>query len=383
MHLKLEELRRVAKRTIKETKNSSELREELFRVFGPPVMVSERCDLVAAAANEVLDLMEATGRSIPHGRVRTSLLIESCRDKSVDVRKLAARLLPQKLASRLLDDPASTVRCAAARRLPHALVKEAVRNHPSDDQLRVISRQKRLEEAGLPDPKASDEPFDMYGEPLDGAMRQKNPLKDMPDTWYDRLAHKLCSDYGTNLEGQWEEILATRVVASHFSTTGVKLDRDKLLKAIHGCIKDREDAVVAEGSLKSIAARLLRESYLDAGVIPIVEEDSRDPLGELLETDCSSSEFVARAEALFEVRKSIVPAGFKKYRIGEGHNFETQIPVKGKIPGGRVTSTVEKALDGYVTHWNKFQAVRGEPFRLSWAPNPMDAGSVAFHLELK
>ena len=62
---------------------------------------------------------------------------------------------------------------------------------------------------------------------------------------------------------------------------------------------------------------------------------------------------------------------------------ETLVPVKGKIPGGKITHLVEKALDGYISNWNGQQAMKGEPYRLSWSPNPMDAGSVGFHVELK
>jgi hypothetical protein len=385
MHLKLEELQRVAKKTIKEEHRLKGFRDELFRVFGPPVMVSTNYEKVAEAANEQLDIMEATGRGIDRSEFKVAVLVEAATNKSAGVRKLAARLLPERLAAKLLSDPSSSVRCAAAKRLPYSLVKEAVRRNPGDDQLRTIVRNKRLREAGLPNAKPVTEPFDIHGDgPLGDAAKTQSPLDDMPDTWYERLAHKLCSQYGTNLEGQWEEILATRIVASHFSTTGVKLDRDKLLKAIYDCIKEREDKVIEEGSLSAIVRRLRKESLLEEAVMPVLDEERNDPIADLLESSMSSSAFVEAAEKLFSVRKSTVPAGIKKYRIGEGHQAETHVPVKGHVPnGGHVTAKVEQALDSYVSHWNNQQSLRGEPYRLSWSPSPMGIDLVGFHLVLK
>lgn len=383
MHLKLEELHKVVKKTIKEEQHHTAIRDELFRVFGPPVMVSKNHERVAEAANEQLDISESTGRQVQRGVVKTSVLVEASVDNSAAVRKLAARLLPEKMVIRLLNDPSSSVRCAAAKRLSYGHIKEAVKRHPNDDQLKSIARRKKLQEAGLPKPKEVDEPFDMYGdEPLGDAVKTKVSDKDFPDSWYERMAHKLCSEYGGNLEGNWEEILATRIVANHFSTTGFKLDREKLLGAIYDCIKEREDAVIGEGSLKSIAARLLRESVAEeTSVMPIIE-DITDPVADLVESNYSTAEYVDAAEKLFNVRKSTVPAGIKKYRIGEGTHKETSIPVKGRIPGGKISAIVETALDRYVDSWNKRQAIAGEPYHISWGPGAT-ADAVSFNIILK
>jgi hypothetical protein len=383
MQLKLEELQKIAKKTIKEEQHRNALRDELFRVFGPPVMVSKNCERVAEAVNEQLDIFESSGREVQRGTVKTSILVEASTSASPIVRKIAARLLPVKMASRLLKDPSSMVRCSAAKRLPYELVKEASKNFPTDEQLRTITRQKKLTEAGLPKPEVQDEPFDMYGEePLGDAVKTRVSDKDLPDSWYERLAGKLCSDYGSNLEGNWEETLATRVVASHFSTTGVKLDREKLLKCIYDCIKEREDAVLGEGSLKALASRLLRESHLEDSVMPIIE-DRVDPVADLVESNYSSAQYIDEAEKIFSVRKSTVPSGIKKYRLGEGTHKETMIPVNGRIPGGEISITVEKALDRYVDSWNKRQALEGEPYRLSWGPHGSSFDMVGFNLTLK
>lgn len=383
MHLKLKELQQVAKKTIKEEQKYAIIREEFFRVFGPPVMVSKNCDKVAEAVNEQLDLSESLRRDVQRGNVKISVLIEASMSSSATVRKVAARLLPEKMASRLLSDPSSSVRCAAAKRLPYETIRESIKKFPGDDHLLTIVKNKKLQEAGLPAPEEVDEPFDMYGEePLGDAVKTRKSDKDFPDTWYKRLAHKLCVDYGSNLEGNWEETIATRVVASHFSTTGVRIDRDKLLKSIYDCIKEREDAVLGEGSLKSISKRLLRESYLEEAVMPIVEEKD-DPVLNLLESNYSSVQYVEEAEKLFAIRKSGVPAGIKKYRIGEGSHVETLIPVNGRIPGGSMSPSVEHALDRYVDSWNKRQVLSGEPYRLSWGPHGSAVDMIGFNLQLK
>lgn len=383
MHLKLEELQQVVKKTIKEERIGLALREELYKVLGPSIVVSNNIERISEAANEQLDVMEATGREPDRLSVKLSVLAAATKSRYPSVRKVAARLLPERLASKLLMDPSSSVRCAAAARLPYAMIKEAVRRYPGDDQLRTIARSKKLHEAGIPTPKPQEEHFDMYGEePLGDAVATPNPLKDLPDTWYERIAQKLCKEYGTNLEGQWEEILATRVAASYYATSGVRIDRDKLLKCIYDCLKERDDAVLGEGSLRAIAARLRESSHLDDAVMPVLEEQT-DPIETLLESDVSTSEYVSRTEEIFSIKKSTVPAGIKKYRLGEGLR-ETQIPVKGQIPGtGRVTPTVEKALDRYVDAWNKQQSMNGEPYRLSWGPNGAGIDLIGFNLELK
>ena len=56
---------------------------------------------------------------------------------------------------------------------------------------------------------------------------------------------------------------------------------------------------------------------------------------------------------------------------------------RSKVPGGRMTPVTERALDTYVSNWNETQARAGEPYRLSWSPNPMGVDLVGFHLELK
>jgi|GEM_PF-2374267 len=386
MQLKLEALQRVVKQTLKEEKGNVALRDALFKLFGPAVAVSSSIERIAEAANEQLDVYEATGRMPRFDDSELRLLLPATRSKIAEVRKIAARILPEGVIVRLVSDPSSSVRCAAAKRLPHKVVLEGVRRYPGDDQLRTISRAKRISEAGLPNPKPETEPFDLYGEePMGDAAKTRKDLE-LTDGWYERLASKLCKEYGANLEGQWEEILASNVASSTYATTGVKIDRDRLLKCIYDCLEEREKKVLDEGSLSSIIGRLRKEAILEeslaAPAMPIIEEKN-DPLDALLEAEISSSQYVELAEQIFRIRKSTVPAGIKKYRIGEGKLVETMIPVKGTIPQGTTTVKMERALDSYVKHWNGQQDMRGEPYRLSWNPRFDDVNLVGFSLELK
>ena len=385
MQLKLKTLQDVVKTTMKEERVFSDLCEDIVRVLGKTSLISSNHDKTASEANDRLDVLESTGRFPRQGSFKVSVLMGAANSKTASVRKLAARLLPVKHAVKLVRDADASVRASAARRLPHSIVKEAVKQFPGDEHLRSIARAKRLLEAGLPDAKVVEEPFDIHGEdPLGDAVKTP-PGEDLPDSWYERLARKLCKEYGSNLEGQWEEILATRVASSTYATSGNKLDRDKLLKAIYAFLEERDDEVLGENTLRTIIKNLRRDSVLEeTAFMPVIDEVDTDPVRGLVESNLSPAEYVVAAENLFNIKKSAVPAGIKKYRIGEGYNCETMVPVVGRLPAGSVQNVVtERALDSYVTHWNSQQALRGEPYVLSWGPHAESDSKVGFSLVLK
>lgn len=383
MHLKLSELQRVVKKTVEEEKKYLSLKNELFRVLGPPVVVNGDRELVANAVNEQLDFLESTGRSIPREDFKLSVLLESVSISSPSLRKIVARLLPQKHVVKLLEDKTSSVRCAAAKRLPYSMIQETVRRFSKDDQLQTIAREKKLQEAGISKPKVEDEEFDLYGKKPMGDSAKTFAGPDLSDAWYERLANKLCKEYGTNLEGNWEEILATRFASSYYATSGIKLDRDKLLKAIYSCLKDREDKVIGEVSLKNIAYKLKETAVKEETVVFNVVEENNDSVSELLSKNLSSKAFLEAADKIFDIKKSIVPPGIKKYRLGESR-IDTYIPVVGTLPiGVTFGQNVENAFDTYVSYWNKKQELSGEPYRLSWSPHPAQTNKVGFNVTLK
>ena len=143
MNLKLADLRSEAKKTIKQEKIRLAIREELFRVFGPPIMVSGNLLDVIKATNEYLDLCEASGKDTRYP-VKTNVLLEISKSKSSHARKLAVRLLPERIAVKFINDSEPSVRYSAAKRLSFQQIKEALKRHPGDDQLRSIMKLKKI-----------------------------------------------------------------------------------------------------------------------------------------------------------------------------------------------------------------------------------------------
>lgn len=382
MNLELKQLQYVVTGVMKEEKAMKVLVSELKKNLGMGIMVSNNLKEIALAANEQIDIMEASGHRIDRSKFKVSVLLEAANSSIPSVRKLAARLLPAKFGSKLVLDPVSSVRCSAAKNAPSKLVIEAVKKYPRDYQLQAIAKD-LLKEAGLPKPTPAKDEFDMYGKAPLGSVVKSHPQHegdDFPETWYIRIAKKICNDYGGNLERNWEEVAATNFCSHYYSTSKVIIDRDKLLEAIYDCIEERENQVVKEGHGANIIAHLDKE-LLQEAFMPIIEE-KYDPIAELLESRMTSVDYVTKAEKLFNVRKSIVPPGIKKYCVNEGRNTEISIPVKGQVPGG-FNSRSELALDRYVEAWNKQQALRGEPYQLSWTPHPASIDMVGFHLQLK
>lgn len=383
MNLGLKQLQRVVKDTLKEEKSMKLFVEELRRNLGPGIMVSNKLKEIASAANEQLDIMEASGRNLDRNAFKVSVVLEAANSPHVQVRKLAARLLPTKFGSKLVFDPISSVRCAAAKNSPTRLVREALRKYPNDDQLDLIVKKKMLQEAGLSTPVAIEDEFDMYGDsPLGDAIKGGVQYSgdDFSDEWYERMARKICKEYGGNLEGNWEEKSATNLCSHYYVTSKIIVDRDKLLQAIYDCIEERENQVVKESHGANIMDHLSEEMLKEA-FMPVLE-DLEDPVADLLEANVSSSELIERVETLFKVRKAHLPPGIKKYRVSEGLRGDTLVPINGHTPSGFNPKT-EKALDLYVDAWNKQQALRGEPYRLSWAPHATAIDMVGFDLQLK
>lgn len=382
MNLGLKQLQHVVTDVMKEEKVMRAFVSELKNNLGPGVMVSSKLKDIATAANEQMDILEASGHRVDRSKFKTSILLEAANSPIPQVRKLAARLLPAKFSSKMVFDSVSSVRCAAARNAPVGLVREAAEKFPKDYQLQSIA-QRLVKEAGLPTPSTTEEEFDIYGEKPLGSAFKSHPQyegNDFPDTWYQRMAKKLCSEYGGNLEGNWEELIASNFCSHYFTLSRVVVDRDKLLDAIYDCIEERENRVVEEGHGAPITAHL-NEKVMKEAFMPIVE-DRHDPVVDLLQSKTTSAEYVSKAESLFEIRKSILPPGIKKYRVSEGRRDEVLVPVNGKIPGG-FNAKSEQALDRYVDAWNKQQALRGEPYQLSWTPHPVSIDMVGFHLQLK
>ena len=378
MRLKLKELQKVVEQTVAEEKNLDVLREEISRVLGPSVITDVKLEHLAEGANDRLDVLERTGRM---GRLdfKPSVLLKFANNPIAEVRRLVVRITPDHFANQFKNDRDPAVRHAAAKKLPLQLVKEMLRRDPNDDELHQIYHQRKLSEAGLPEPKKQEGHFDLYGEKLGDAVKQDSG-PELSDLWYTTAAHKAISDYNRNIEGQWDEPWVHRYCSSLRASSGVEIDERKLWKEIQKQLTDRDDRTLKRYGLKEVARRLIESSEDDFDLY--VEE--LNPVQDLIESDLSSIEYVNKANSVFRIKESIMPPGIKKYRVSEGRRTEFRIPCNGTIPGGKSISRLEeKALDMYVRRWNDVQAQRGEPVRINWTPNPGNASAFSFSAELK
>lgn len=360
------ELKKVLKQTLAEEKAVEMLREEVAHNLGPIVVTDVKLERLAENVNDRIDVLERTGRG-SNLNFRPSTLLRFAEHKSPEVRRLAARLLPERFAEKFVLDKDPSVRHTAARKAPMHLVKEMLRRNPSDDELHLIYRGRSLEE-GIGEKS--------IGERLKGTV--KTPAApELSDFAYKNLAKTAIRDYNTNIEGQWDEPWAARYCASVKATSGVQYDPKKLWKEIQALLKEKDDRTLERYSLKEVVSRLV-----EGDGSHFYEEE--DPLANLLESNFSAHEYVDAANALFKIRESIMPAGLRKYRMSEGRISDIMIPCTGKLPHGvRMNSRTERALDLYTNSWNDIQARKGEPIRIHWTPNTMSIGSFSFNVELK
>jgi hypothetical protein len=167
--------------------------------------------------------------------------------------------------------------------------------------------------------KVDDEQFDMYGEEaLGDAVKQRDDIE-LSDQWYESLARKFIQDYGTNLEGQWEELLVKRYCSSVKATSGVEVDTEKLLKCVKDLLEEREELHLKRNELKESASR--RASHM----LPEYVE-SKDPVKELLHTNCSASQYVALAKSVFKISETIASHSVRNGRLNEGLDISNVVP---------------------------------------------------------
>jgi hypothetical protein len=378
MRLKLRELQEVVNKTLMEERDVDALREEVSNVLGPSVVTDVKLEALAEGVNDRIDVLERTGRA---NRIafKPALMLKFADSQSAEVRRMAARTLPEQFLSRFKLDRDPAVRHAVARRTSLSIVKEMARRSPNDDELQQIYRERLVAESGVPTPKIADEPFDMYGKKLGAAVKQPAG-PELSDQWYSMMAHKAISDYHHNIEGMWDEAWAHRICASMKATSGVDVDQKKLWDEIQRQLTDRDDRTLERYSLKEVARRL----YESAGDEAEIWQESIDPVEELMGSSLSTSEFLREAAVIFNIQEATIPRSLQKYRFSEGHRLAMKVPCKARVPGGRgVTSLVERALDMYTKRWNEAQAQSDEPIRINWSLNPSAVGVITFKMELK
>lgn len=383
MRLKLGTLQKVVNATLIENKATDSLREEVSRVLGPSVVTNVKLDRLAEEANYRIDVLDRTGRSEIYSNFRPEVMVKFMNSSSVEARKLAAKVLPESYLYKMSSDPALDVRHVVARRLPVELVREMLKKTPYDDELRFIIKEKKST-TGIKTPEKKP----MAHDPVDGKERlgktvKQDPGIDLSDSWYNTLASKFIKDYGGNMEGQWQAPLAYRYCSSVKASTGVEIDEKKLLDAITKQLEEKDDRTLERFSLKEVAQNLLSEVSEEDLELPLIDESVDNPVEALLHANCSSSEYVERANELFNIKESIMPRSLRKYRLSEGIRGDLLVPCVGRVPGKYVDSIDESALDLYVEHWNSIQSSNGELVRIEWSHNPATQNGVSFNVELK
>jgi len=357
MQLKLKKLQNIVKEAMKKEKSALQLMRECLQVFGPSVNVSSDPRRVFAAVNDKLSIMESRGQDLPVGSIRNSILL-SASETSKEARKLAARLLPEHHAFRFLVDRDTNVRCAAAKRFSHDQLREALQMYPFDDQLHTIAQRKKLFEAGLPKPKEVDPHLDIYGDGSLGEVLDGYEPDDLTDGWYKRTAKKIYDDYSGRLDGNWRNLAVSRLCASVFATSGVKIDPMKLHQEL-AKIDNLADSLGESYDPDPSLSVLFESVGSDAPVIPVLEEQYFvNSVKSLLTESSTRASYISSAEKVFSVTHAI---------IVDSLDEEIEVPCNGMLPEGVSWDvSTEKALDRYVRSWNERSTSRGSKARVAW-----------------
>jgi len=387
MHLKLNDLNRVVRGAVREHRAVSALRVEIGRVLGPSVITEGRISDVAAAANDRIDVLERTGR-MEQLRFKPHVVLPLLESVEPELRRLAARTVPQQHLARLGSDADPGVRAAAGARVPIADLVRMVRRFPQDDQLRVVLRARRLDEGGVPQPKAQPMGHDAGADGVrTGEAIETSQGPELSEAWYREHAQRFMHDYGKNIEYAWEATAVRRFCSSCRATTGLEVDEARLLRSIHELIEEREDRALERDALQETAARLMeldeRCALRERAELPPLDEEV-DPVHELLESRVGHEEYVARAREVFRIQDAIMPLAMRKYRLGEGNARQVLVPTVGRLPHGAGFRAVdERALDAFCEAWSARQAMVGEPLRIEWTNHPADASKVGFTCVLR
>jgi len=359
MRLKLSDLQRVVKETLHEKKRNDVFCDEIKKAFGPSVVIKEDLASLAESANEHLDVLEYKGQLNTVNFSQKIARVMSNHELA-DVRKLAARLLPEGTTSSLLLDKSEKVRYAASKRASVTELKTALRKFPNDVVLREALETRRMSETkNALESAATDDKVDMLSE-----------------EWYTSVARKLIQDYGRTLDTTWKNSAVKTFCSSSRSVTRLPIDSEKLLGKINELLDEYEINRAKELGLSLKEGLVLSEGFSD-------DEEEVDPVLEMVNEGLTPQEFIDRFKDVANVKFAVLPPSIMKYKIREGLSLQ-KIPVSCTLPhGGAPRRIDEVALDSFVKHWNEKQKIKGEPFRMSWTQHPDSQDKISFKLELK
>jgi len=382
MHLRLEQLRKIAKTTMSEEKAVIALREETKRVLGSVIDTNVKLEDLARAINDRMEVLAKTGRA---NRVtfRSSVIAKFVDNKNPEVRRMAAHFLPEKYLNRYLFDKDPGVKAVVMSRASKQLVNELLQKNPHDDQLRTIYRTRLNELKSAPQDDVTLGVLDP--ELLDDVVKDNDQF--LSDVWYKTKAIELIRPCTRRtIEGDWEEKTVDAFVKHTKATSGVVIDRDKLLKAVEDAIKDEEDIACKKNELKEIVQQIKKGAIFERTMkhtpfIPIIAENDVDPVSQLLAKNYSSNEYVKRVYEIFRIKDTFLSRDIKEHC---DKLLSTKAPKIGYVPGlGSITPQVETALDRFVESWNAIQRLRNEPLAIEWYPHPNNLSEVYFNVYVR
>lgn len=350
MRLKLSDLQKVVKETLQEKNQAQEFCNEIKKAFGPSVVLKDDLQSLAEAANERLDVIEYMGReSVNFSR---KIAIAMSTHKSAEVRKLAARLLPENASTILLFDPKSNVRLAAAKKARVEVLEEAVKKFPRDVALKDLFEEKKKEKVSAIESSAHHKNEDM-----------------LSDEWYEGVARKLIQDYARTLDTTWLGSAVKQFCTSVRATTRLPVDPSKLMEKMSELLKKHDEA---------------REEYLEINENALSQDSSSyDPVDDMMCENLSSQSFIDRCDKVLNIKYAQLPPAIMKFKIEEGLSIK-KIPVLCILPHGGAPRRIDEiALDTYVKSWNDKQRLKGEPFEIRWSSHPDAINKITFKVELK
>jgi hypothetical protein len=354
MKLEIKHLKDIARNVIVEKKMERVLRQEAAHTFGSRLIESTELEVLAEQVNDLLETFKASGKSVDSKFTTTSLLA-FVDNPSVEVRAMIARLLPEGMLPKMVNDKSDVVRHVVASRVGINHLIEMCKRHPSDDQLSLIREERKVEST-----------LSLYHDKPMGSLARSMPL-DLSDLWYQTTARKIIQDHGAftrtpvSLERHWNPLAVKRFVESMRVSSGTEIDEKKLQAAVDEQITEIDEnwegaEKVRFSSFKEAKEYLtkaaLEESVMSTPVMVVLEEQESDSLKNLLSSSFTSSEFRKVFESLFHVQFGPPAGDLKKHLIAEGLVQSSLIPKRSKIPEGRVDQIAESVIDRYVRDWN-------------------------------
>ena len=225
MRLSLKTLKQIVGDALQEDAYQDAVKNELHRVFGNTINLESSIPVLMEDAYNRIEVLRKKGQNI---NFQTNVILPLINHVNPKVRKFAAQVLPEQYLLRMRNDKSYDVRCELVKRLPIENLNEFLNKYQYDDNITFIAN-KRLNEA----------------KKKNITDIQSLAYNELSDQWYITKAKQIHDDYDHNLEGNWEEKAVSNFCASYKATTGVVVDKDKLLKCVYDILNFFHDILNA------------------------------------------------------------------------------------------------------------------------------------------